>query len=232
MARSGHPLWHYIASVGFAGFLLGPSPASAQVSLGGAEDFAALGSSAVTATDSVVEGNVGVGLVGAVTKTTSRISGTVHLGDPVAQQAHHDFLAAHVAIGLMPCDLSLTGQPLAGQSLTPGVYCFDAAVTETGGQLTLIGPSDGIWIFRVGILGTGALTGTNFTVVMAGGEKCNNNVSWLTADATTLTDSVFLGSLLSGKAVTVTRGTLDGQALATTAVTMTGTSVCGGTPAL
>jgi hypothetical protein len=105
-------------------------------------------------------------------------------------------------------------------------------VTETGGQLTLSGPPDGIWIFKVGILGTGALTGTNFTVVMPGGEKCNNNVSWLTADAATLTDSVFLGSVLSGTAVTVTRGTLDGHALATTAVTMTGTSVCGGTPAL
>ena len=220
------------ASVGFAGLLVGASPAFAQVALGGAEDFAALGSSAVTATDSVVEGNVGVGLGGAVTQTTSRISGTVHLGDTVAQQAHQDFLAARIAIGAIPCDLNLTGQRLAGQFLTPGVYCFDAAVTETGGQLTLIGPSDGIWIFKVGILGTGALTGTGFTVVMPDGAKCNNNVSWMTADASTLTDSVFLGSVLSGTAVTVTRGTLDGRALATTAVTMTGTSVCGGTPAL
>jgi hypothetical protein len=220
------------ASVGFSGFLLGASPASAQVSLGAAEDFAALAASAVTATDSVVEGNVGVGLGGAVTQTTSRISGTIHLGDTVAQQAHQDFLAAHAAIALMPCDLNLTGQPLAGQSLTPGVYCFETAVTETGGQLTLLGPSDGIWIFKVGTLGTGALTGTGFTVVMPGGEKCNNNVSWWTAEAATLTDSVFIGSVLSGTPITVTRGSLDGQALATTAVTMTGTSVCGGTPAL
>jgi hypothetical protein len=221
-----------LAGVGFAAFFLSPSPASAQVSLGVADDFAVLGGSAVTATDSVVEGNVGVNLGGAVTQTTSRISGTVHLGDGVARQAHEDFLAAYAALGLAPCHVDLTGQPLAGQSLMPGVYCFDTAVTETGGQLTLDGPSDGVWIFRIGILGTGALTGTNFTVVMPGGEKCNNNVSWLTADAATLTDSVFLGSVLSGTALTVTRGSLDGQAVAKAAVTLTGTAVCGGPPAL
>ena len=221
-----------LAGAGFAGFLLSPSPASAQVSLGVADDFAVLGGSAVTATDSVVEGNVGVNLGGAVTQTTSKISGTVHLGDTVARQAHQDFLAAYAALGLVPCDVDLTGQPLAGQSLMPGVYCFDTAVTETGGQLTLDGPSDGVWIFKIGILGTGALTGTNFTVVMSGGEKCNNNVSWLTADAATLTDSVFLGSVLSGTATTVTRGSLDGQALAKAAVTLTGAAACGGTPAL
>jgi len=220
------------ASVGFVGFLVGASPAMAQVSLGGAEDFAALGSSAVTATDSVVEGNVGVGLGGAVTQTNSRISGSIHLGDTVAQQAHADFLAAYAELALVPCDVDLTGQSLGGLSLTPGVYCFDTAATETGGLLTLSGPADGIWIFKVGILGTGALTGTNFTVVMPEGAKCNNNVSWWAAQAATLTDSVFIGSVLSGTAITVTRGSLDGQALATTAVTMTGTSVCGGSPAL
>lgn len=113
----------------------------------------------------------------------------------------------------------MTGQPLAGQSLTPGVYCFDAAVTETGGQLTLNGPSDGIWIFKIGTLGTGALTGTNFSVVMPGREVCNNNVFWWTAEAATLTDSVFLGSILAGTSVTVTRESLNGQALAKAAVT-------------
>ncbi|HWR97407.1 MAG TPA: post-COAP-1 domain-containing protein, partial [Candidatus Methanoperedens sp.] len=58
---------------------------------------------------------------------------------------------------------------------------------------------------------------------------CNNNVYWVTAEAATLTDSVFIGSILAGTSVTVTRGTVDGQALAKAAVTLTGTevSVCG-----
>jgi hypothetical protein len=64
---------------------------------------------------------------------------------------------------------------------------------------------------------------------MTSGETCNNNVFWWTAEAATLTDSVFLGSILAGTSITVTGGSLDGQALATVAVTLTNTevSVCG-----
>ena len=219
-----------LASMGFAALLNSASPALAQVSLGAAEAFAVLGGTAVTCTDSTVGGDVGVNLGGAITQTNCTTTGTVHLGDTVAQRAYHDFLVAYDALASKPCDVNLTGQPLAGKSLTPGVYCFDAAVTETGGQLTLNGPADGIWIFKIGILGTGALTGTNFSVVMPGGAVCNNNVFWWTAEAATLTDSVFLGSILAGTSITVTRGSFDGQALAKVAVTLTGTSVCGGTP--
>jgi hypothetical protein len=219
-----------LASMGFAALLYGSSPALAQVSQGAAEAFAVLGGSAVTCTDSTVDGDVGVELGGAITRTNCVIDGTVHLGDTLAQQAYDDFLAAYATLEEdVQCDVNLTGQPLAGQSLAPGVYCFDAAVTETGGVLTLDGPADGIWIFKVGILGTGALTATNFTVEMPGGAACDNNVSWWTAEAATLTDSVFVGSVLAGTSVTVTRGSLDGQALAKAAVTLTGTSVCGGT---
>ena len=218
--------------VPFAALLHSPSPALAQVSLGAAEDFGVLGGSAVTCTDSAssaVKGDVGVDLGGAVTQTNCSISGTVHVGDTVAQQAHVDFLAAYDALGLVQCDVDLTGQPLAGQSLTPGVYCFDAAVTETGGVLTLDGSATDTWIFKIGTGGTGALTGTNFSVLMRDGEKCNNNVFWWTAEAATLTDSVFLGSILAGTSITVTRGSLDGQALVKAAVTLTNTevSVCG-----
>ena len=215
--------------VAFAGLLSAASPALALPSLGAAEDFAVLGGTAVTCTDSVVVGDVGVDLGGAVTQTNCTISGTVHVGDTVAQQAYADFLLAYANLAAEPGCVDLTGQPLAGQSLTPGVYCFDAAVTETGGVLTLDGSSTDTWIFKIGVLGTGALTGTNFSVVMSNGETCNNNVFWWTAEAATLTDSVFIGSILAGTSITVTRGSLDGQALAKAAVTLTNTevSVCG-----
>jgi len=201
--------------------------------LGAEEYFAVLGGSAVTCTDSVVIGDVGVDLGGAVTQTNCTISGTVHEGDTVAQQAYDDFLAEYDAFAsLEQCNVDLTGQPLGGYTLTPGVYCFDAAVTETGGVLTLDGSSNDIWIFKIGTGGTGALTGTNFSVVMAGGEAYNNNVFWWTAEAATLTDSVFIGSILAGMSITVTRGSLDGQALAKAAVTLTNTEVVSvfGTP--
>ena len=209
--------------VPFAALLLSPSAALAQVSLGGARDFAILGGSAVTCTGCVVDGDVGVDLGGAVTQTGGSISGTVHVGDTVAQQAHDDVLAAYAALAAEPCGTFLTG--LSGKTLLPGVYCVDVAATETGGVLTLAGTSTDSWIFKIGTGGTGALTGTNFTVLMPGAETCNNNVFWWTADAATLTDSTFVGSILAGTAITVTRGSLDGQALAN-AVTLTGPSLC------
>ena len=154
--------------VPFAALLHSPSPALAQVSLGAAEDFAVLAGTAVTCTDSLVIGDVGVDLGGAVTQTNCTISGTVHEGDTVAQQAYDDFLDAYDDLATVPpCDF--TNEPLdnTSASLTPGVYCFDAAVTQTGTTLTLDGSCTDTWIFRIGTLGTGALTGTNFTVVNA-----------------------------------------------------------------
>ena len=200
--------------------------------LGTAADFAVLGGTAVTATDSVVIGDVGVDLGGAVTQTNSTITGTVHVGDTAAQQAYDDFIAAYDALALEQCDTVLT--VLSGQTLQPGVYCVSSAATETGGVLTLDGSSTDTWIFKIGTSGTGALTGTNFSVVMTSGETCNNNVFWWTAEAATLTDSAFIGSILAGTSITVTRGSLDGQALAKAAVTLTNTevSVCGGTTPL
>ncbi|MDP2137413.1 MAG: ice-binding family protein [Candidatus Didemnitutus sp.] len=191
------------------------------------QSFAVLGGSAVTLTNAAVIGDVGVDH-GPLTQTTSTISGQVHVGDSVAQQAYTDFLAAYVALGSQSCDQVIGGN-LAGLFLTPGVYCVDAASTTTGGTLTLVGSSTDTWIFKIGTSGTGALTGTNFTVVMTSGETCNNNVYWWTAQAATLTDSVFIGSILAGADLTVTRGSLAGQVLAIGAVTLTGArvSVCG-----
>jgi hypothetical protein len=201
-----------------------PSAATAP-GLGSASSFAVLAGTAVTCTDYTVTGDVGVYPGTAVTQTNCTIAGTVHAGDAVAQAANNDFLSAYAydALAVDPCDVVLTGS-LAGLTLAPGVYCFDAAVAETGGVLTLKGPSNGIWIFKVGTLGTGALTGTNFSVVMAGGGQAGN-VTWLVAEAATLTDSNFLGTILAGSAITITRGTFDGRALAKAEVTLTGAAV-------
>lgn len=54
----------------------------------------------------------------------------------------------------------LSSQSSAGVTLAPGAYCFDAAATLTG-ALTLDGPATGIWTFKIGTIGTGALTGTS-----------------------------------------------------------------------
>lgn len=221
-----------VARTGFAAFLSGMSITAALASLGAAENFAVLGGSAVTCTGAAIAGDVGVDLGGPVTQTGCPVSGTVQAGSSRAHFAYEDFLLGYAALSTVPCDVNLTGQSLIGKSLVPGVYCFDVAVTETGGELTLVGSPADTWIFKIGTSGTGALTGTNFSVAMHGGPLCNDKVFWLAADAVTLTDSVFAGSIMAGSAITITRGSLDGQALAKGAVTLTGAAVCGPPPPL
>jgi hypothetical protein len=202
--------------------------------LGTAESFAVLGGPAVTLTNSHVIGDVGVDTGTAVTLTGSTIVGTVHAGDTVAQQAYDDFLAAYDALADIECTDSLdTAYTGATLTLPPGVYCNPADVTFTDTTLTLVNPDNDpnpVWIFKIGTGGTGALTGTNL-VMAGGGEPCSvaPNVYWWTAEAATLTDSVFIGSIFAGAAITVTRESLYGQALAKAAVTLTGANVavCG-----
>lgn len=184
--------------------------------------------SAVTLTDSVIDGNVSADANAAFTQTDSTISGVVSSEDvDTVPQAYQSMLDGYDAIAAEPGEIDLTGQPLAGKTLPPGVYYFDAAVAESGGVLTLDGEYYDTWVFKVGTGGTGALTFTNFSVVMANGETYEDQVIWWTAEAVTLTDSVCVGSFYSGTAATVTRGEVTGKILAKTAVTLTNTGILG-----
>lgn len=199
-----------------------------QAPMGTAADFAVLGGTNVTCTAGSVVGDVGVAPGSAVpfTNTGCTITGgTPPATDAAAVQARIDFLNAYTALQLQSAScVSLLGNTLAGENLAPGVYCLDA-VAKTG-LLTLTGPSDGVWIFLV----DGALTGTNFSVTMAGGgQPCN--VFWAPTGAATLTTSAMKGNILAGNAIggsiTLTGGSLAGNALANVAVTLTDVSVIG-----
>jgi hypothetical protein len=192
-----------------------------------ASSFAVLANAAVTCTNGSIAGDVGTFLAsptGSVTLTSCPVTGAVHVGDAASQQAFNQFLGAYTALAPKAGDVctSLTGT-LAGVTLAPGNYCFDAAATLTG-VLTLNGPSTGVWTIKVGTLGTGALTGTGFSVVMAGGGlPCN--VTWWVSQATTMTTSAFQGNILAGAAITTTGGTFNGNAWSKADVTNTGTVV-------
>ena len=144
-------------------------------SLGAASSFAVLGASTVTCTTaSDVTGDVGVSPGTAITgfNPDCTIAGTIHAGDAVAIQAHADLAAAYDDLKAAACEHNLTGQELGGQTLAPGVYCFDTSAALTG-NLTLDGGGDGnaIWIFQMGSTIT---TASNSSVVMAGsGTPCN-----------------------------------------------------------
>ncbi len=213
--------------------------AQSAPSLGSASGFAALAggpaAGAVTCTGSTVTGDVGV--VSPGTSVGCTPTGTVYTN---ATAAYADFLFAYDSFPSIPCDQILTGT-LAGVTLSPGVYCFTAAAALTG-TLTLNGPADGVWIFKIGTGGTGALTGTNFSVVMAGGAAGTTcpNVYWWVAQAATLTTSIFQGTILAGADITVNYSILKGDLLAggagststpTGAVTLTGSTVTACPPA-
>jgi Ice-binding-like len=140
-----------------------------------------------------------------------------------AVAARADFVSAYTALKATPCTQTLDGD-LAGVNVAPGIYCVNA-VAKTG-TLTLNGPADGTWTFLV----DGALTGTNFSVVMAGGGPACN-VFWAPTAGVTMTTSALKGNILAGNAIdgaiTLTGGTLAGRALANVAMTMTGTGVVG-----
>jgi len=221
-----------------AALLVGAFPAAAAVApaLGAASTFAVLsaargGTGAVTCTDSNINGDVGSsGNLASVTRTNCAIVGNVIA--PVSTQVLADFNTAYSQYASIPCtgtlDAAYTGTTL---TLPPGVYCSAAAVTFTDSRLILDaqGDANASWIFKIGTGGTGALTGTNFTVVMAnGGQPCN--VAWWVAEAATLTTSSFQGTILAGAAITVTGladGTapFNGDALAKGAITLTAVTV-------
>jgi len=210
--------------IGTAVLLCATSPVGAQVPLGAAAPFAILGGSAVTLTGgSVTVGDVGVFPGSAYTNTGDLVSGAVPPAtNAAAVLAHSDFLNAYATLQLESATCNATPGNLSGLTLAPGVYCLDAVAKA--GTLTLNGPSTGVWVFLV----NGALTATNFTVVMAGGAvPCN--VFWAPSAAVTLTTSAFKGNILAGDpiggSITMTASTLAGRALADVAITMTGATV-------
>ncbi len=222
-----------------AALLVGASPAfaaSSPPSLGAASNFAVLsaapnGGGAVTCTDSTISGDVGSsGAPASVTQTNCTIAGAIVA--PVSQQVLANFNTAYDKYASINCTGSLnTAYTGVALTLTPGVYCNAAGVTFTDSTLTLDAQGDpnAVWIFKIGTGGTGALTGTNFSVVMANeGNPCN--VYWWVAEAVTMTTSGFQGTILAGAAITMTglaspTTPFNGDALAKAAVTLTNFSI-------
>jgi hypothetical protein len=213
----------------------------ASISLGAADSFAVLSAAdgaggAVTCVNTpagtTIIGNVGSsGLPAAVVTDGCVITGTITAPVPAGVVAAFDH--AYAALAGVPCTRTILTEAFTGPttafSVGPGVTCFPNEVTFTNTTLTLVG--NGPWLFKVGTgtAGSGALTGTNFNVVMpAGGSPCD--VTWWVRAAATMTTSQFIGTILAGAAISVTSGgvgTFHGRALAKAAVTIIGGTLTG-----
>lgn len=215
-----------LAGSGFAALVLVSAPAFAVAvapPLNTAGSYTVLGTNAnptsgtVTCTTSTINGAMG-STANSISSTGCTISGAIDA--PVAGSVVTDFNNAYSALDTLnpTCDDVI---PTTSTTLAPGVYCSAAATTLGAGVIfTLNGNATDVWVFKVGTGGTGAFTGNSFQVVMGGtAQACN--VYWRTAQGATVTDSNFQGTILSGAAFTMTRGTYIGRGFATTDATVT-----------
>jgi hypothetical protein len=226
----------YISLLALIG--LAVTPAFAQISLGTAQNFGALGGSTVTNTGATtVNGNVGVSPGSAVTGFPPGVvvGGAIHSNDAVAMQAQNDLTTAYNNIAATPCTVDLTGQDLGGLTLTPGVYCFSTSAQLTGAlTLDALGNANALFLFKIGSTLTTA-TSSSVTVINNGGSSCNK-VFWQVGSSATLgTGSSFVGDILALTSITLTTGSnTNGRTLArngavtldTNNVNTCGVSVC------
>lgn len=220
--------------VPLAAVLCGPSPALATPLLGSADSFGVLGASTVTnvvAVGTNITGNLGVWPGLACTGfPPGTVTGTIHAGDPVAQQAQSDVTTAYNALaGLAPHGNVnsgiLTGMDLGGLTLHSGVYHFDtsAQLTET---LTLDaqGNDNAYWVFQIGSTLTTASSSAVQVINLGPSGGAYDGLFWQVGSAATLgTDTAFEGNILALASITLNNGATipNGRALARTgAVTL------------
>jgi hypothetical protein len=198
--------------------------------LGAASAFAVLAASTATCTgSSAFTGDVGVSPGTAATgfNPSCTLSGALHAGDAVAAAARAAAIAASGSLAALACDHDLTGEDLGGQTLEPGVYCFDSSAALTG-RLTLDGGgrTDAAWAFQIG---SSMITATGSSVVMVGGASACD-VFWNVGSSATLgTGTAFQGNVLATTSITLGTGSsVTGRALALNAAVTSVANQVGG----
>jgi Ice-binding-like len=190
---------------------LDSSTTSAQsgVPRGTTTTFAILAGQAVTSTGlSVVNGDLGISPGTALTGfPPGVITGARHLGDPVAAQALADAQVEYNYLAGLPCDTNLSGVDLGGQTLTPGVYCFDSSAQLTG---TLIldaqGSCDSLFVFQTGSTLTTSVASEVIVINNPCVTNCRGggNVFWQVGSSATIgTGSQFVGNIVANTSATL-----------------------------
>jgi hypothetical protein len=186
----------------------------APVNLGSAATFGVLAATTVTSTGATtVDGDLGVSPGTTVTGSPT-ITGTLHLGDPIAAQAQLDLTVAYNdGAGRSVAPITVAGN-LGGQTLAPGLYTSATSLEISSGDLTLdaAGDPNAVWIFQ---MGSTLVTTVGRQVILSGGAQAAN-VFWQVGSSATIGgSSVFKGTIMANQSITMnTSATLEGRALA------------------
>jgi len=205
------PTWQTSAASGITA-LTGDVTTSSSTLLGSAGSFAVLGDTAVTNTGfTVLNGDLGIYPGTSITGfPPGTFSGTEHIADSVAHQAHTDATTAAATLQAMGPGTDISSTDLHGFVATPGVYSAASAGTWTAtGNLTLNGAGTYVFLF-----GTSLTMGANCNVVLTGGATANN-VYFVTGTFFTFgANDTVNGNILAGTSITfASNSVLNGCAL-------------------
>jgi hypothetical protein len=212
----------------------GPAP----VNLGSAAHFTILAGATITTTGGgVINGDIGASPItgAAIHLTQAQVNGTIYTVDAAGPAgsviapallttAKGDLTTAfNDAAGRMPAPTGPFLNPelvpgsgnFAGLTLVPGLYKFTGTAAAAGGDVTLTGGPDDVWIFQIA---ADLQVGTSVHVILAGGAQARN-VFWQVGTSAVIgTFAVFKGTIIAGQAITMnTTSAMDGRALAFTA---------------
>src|SRR5207344_3323553 len=195
------------AVAGFVAFVCGPDLAFAQGYLGAnLRPFAVLAGTTVTcAGASTITGDVGVSPGAAIVGFPAPCTDVGTLRTPPASDpAQLDLAAAYTTLAGLPCAATV-GPDLAGLTLTQGVYCVGAGVSNLTGTLTLDGQGNpnAVWVFQ---MSSTLITSPGATVSLVNGANACA-VEWQVSSSATLdTSTTFVGNILALTAITMNNG--------------------------
>ncbi len=215
----------------------------APINLGTTSNFAILSGAAITTTGGgMVTGDVGASPISgsAIGIPAAQVNGTIYSVDASGPAgsvedpgrlttAKSDLKTAYnEARDRTPVPSGSFENPnggnLGGANLVPGLYKFTSTALITGGDVTLTGGPNDVWIFQ---LAYDLQVGSGIKVILAGGAQARN-IFWQVGSSAVLgTYSEFKGTILADQSITMDTGSiLEGRALAFEAgITFNGTSI-------
>lgn len=198
--------------------------------------LAASGISSVPKTD--ITGDIGVSPITAtaitgfslvmdatnVFSTSTEVTGKIYASDyagPTASNlttAVSDMRTAYIDAAGRPANyVNLYTGDISGQTLTPGVYKFNTAVSINS-DVTLNGGPNDVFIFQIA---NGINQAPNTNITLTGGAQAKN-IFWQSSETVAIgTGAHFEGIILGATNITMsTKASINGRMLAQTAVTL------------